>query len=50
MEIDISVTKRGKGYWKLNNKLLNDHEYCKRIEDWIDKLKNEHGYLNDIDW
>ena len=33
--IDIKVTNRGKGYWKLNNSLLNDHMYQKLINEII---------------
>ena len=35
LSLDIKVTNRGKGYWKLNNSLLNDHMYQKLINEII---------------
>ena len=30
--LDIELTKRGSGYWKINNSILNDIDYIKMIK------------------
>ena len=30
--LDIELTKRGSGYWKINNSILNDNDYIKMIK------------------
>ena len=30
--LDIKLTKRGSGYWKINNNILNDNDYIKMIK------------------
>ena len=45
MNVKLLKNKRGKGYWKLNNSLLEDREYCKRISECIDWVKNQYSYL-----
>ena len=34
--LDIKVVKRGPGYWKLNNSLLDDEQYIKIIDETLD--------------
>ena len=33
--LDIELTKRGSGYWKINNSILNDNDYIKMIKQVI---------------
>ena len=35
----LSTQKRGKGYWKFNNKLLTDQVYIRMIKEEISKIK-----------
>ena len=30
--LDIELTKRGSGYWKINNNIINDIDYIKMIK------------------
>ena len=40
--IDMMYTERGSGYWKFNNRLLQDQEYLKLINHEIDEtMKNQ---------
>ena len=43
---------QGKGYWKMNNSLLNDTEYCEGVKNIIDDSASEnfdsHGGLWDV--
>ena len=45
-DFDILENKRGKGYWKLNNSLLNDEEYVEGISVVLKETHNEYGDLN----
>ena len=36
--LDIELTKRGSGYWKINNSILNDNDYIKMIKRVINNF------------
>ena len=36
--LDIELTKRGSGYWKINNSILNDIDYIKMIKRVINNF------------
>ena len=42
LKIDTNHNTRGKGYWKLNNLLLDDTEYCEIIRKIFQKTKAEY--------
>ena len=54
IEIKILLTqeRRGPGYWKLNNKLLEDAQYCREIEKLLENLDKEKTqiYNDNIYW
>lgn len=35
MAIDLRVPNKGRGYWKFNNSLLEDDNYCNLIGEWL---------------
>ena len=44
--IQVTDTKRGPGYWKINNSFLNNEKYCKMIGETIDKTLGMFSYLD----
>ena len=46
LDLQIDDTKRGPGYWKMNNKLLNDPEYCEMMINSMQSMKKTFGYLD----
>ena len=48
--IDLTLPqniKRGPGFWKFNNSLLNDEEYTFRIQQLIPRLREKHFRVED---
>jgi hypothetical protein len=45
IELNITFTKfkRGKGFWKFNNSLLQDHDYVQMIKDTIRNVKQKYA-------
>ena len=43
--MNIDKTKRGPGFWKLNNSLLNDNSYKSEIEKLIEDTWEKHRIL-----
>ena len=41
----INLHKKGPGYWKLNNSILNDKEYNDRVKEIIAETSQEYQYL-----
>ena len=46
LKLKVSENKRGKGYWKLNNSLLNDITYLNEIKEVIRSVNYEFSYLD----
>ena len=46
--LDIELTKRGSGYWKINNSILNDNDYIKMIKRVINDflITNTREYIS----
>ena len=40
-------TKRGPGFWKLNTELLNDNDYCQKIQNLIIEKSQKYNFLQD---
>ena len=49
IDIDVSVSKRGLGIWKLNEELLGDREFCDFLERYIKNICTKYEYLNPIE-
>ena len=46
LELNLGEQKRGPGYWKLNNMLLQDEKYVNIINEGIDKTLGMFGHLD----
>ena len=47
MKIDFNKVKRGPGYWKFNNSMLDDQDFCKKVRDTIARILYEYQSLDD---
>ena len=47
LHISSSSVKRGRGFWKFNASLLKDLEYVNKVNDIVQKLKDETSYMTD---
>lgn len=53
MAISIKLktpSKRGQGFWKLNNSILSEHEYCTKVKNIIDECSHLHIDSKQIIW
>lgn len=47
----LNENDNGKGYWKFNNSLLQNNDFCLKIEQKIESVINEnHGSDDQIRW
>ena len=47
----LNENDNGKGYWKFNNSLLQNNDFCLKIEQTIESVINEnHGSDDQIRW
>ena len=47
LDIDFTKFMRGRGFWKLNNSLLNDSEYVQLVKDSIKNVSCQYAKVND---
>ena len=45
IELEINEQKKGEGFWKLNNSVLNDKEYVKKVKQVIENTKKYYALL-----
>ena len=46
LKLKVRKQKRGKGYWKINNSLLNDVKYVSNVKNVIQSVRKEYSYLD----
>ena len=42
MKVDFNKVSRGPGYWKFNNSMLNEHDFCKKVKEHIARILHEY--------
>ena len=47
-KINLTKSERGPGYWKFNNSLLQDEDFCSNMERLIDNVWSEGQNISDI--
>ena len=48
LDLDMTVAKRGPGYWKFNNSLLKDEQFRKQIDDLINIVWENTDNISDV--
>ena len=46
LKVDFCKVKRGQGYWKLNNALLNENEYVAMVQNTIVRVMHDYQVMN----
>ena len=47
MKVDFNKVSRGPGYWKFNNSMLDDLDFCKKVRDTIARVLYDYQLLDD---
>ena len=42
MKVDFNKVSRGPGYWKFNNSMLNESDFCKKVRERIARILHEY--------
>ena len=42
MKVDFNKVSRGPGYWKFNNSMLNESDFCKKVRERIARILYEY--------